>query len=77
VTKLFLRRRVPHIVAAWLLLVPCIGAPMARAGDAAAGKKVFRSECAECHSVREGRNKKGPSLFGIVGRRAGALSNYR
>lgn len=59
------------LLAGWLL------APAAaRAGDAGAGADVFKSECAECHSVKEGRNKKGPSLFGIVGRKAGAIPDY-
>ncbi len=49
---------------------------LACAGDASAGSDVFKSECAECHSVKEGRNKKGPSLFGIVGRQSGAIADY-
>lgn len=48
----------------------------ARAGDADAGKDVFKQECSECHTVKEGKNKKGPSLFGIVGRNAGSLSGF-
>jgi len=55
------------LVAAW--------AP-AHAGDAKAGADVFKSECAECHAVREGRNKKGPSLFGIVGRPSASVTDY-
>ena len=51
-------------------------APLAHAGDASAGKDVFKSECSECHTVKEGRNKKGPSLFGIVGRKAGSIGDY-
>lgn len=43
------------------------------AGDVAKGKDVFATECAECHSVREGKNKKGPSAFGIVGRKAATI----
>lgn len=46
------------------------------AGDADAGKDVFKQECSECHTVKEGKNKKGPSLFGIVGRNAGSLSGF-
>ncbi|WP_304529333.1 c-type cytochrome [Dyella sp. C11] len=46
------------------------------AGDASAGADVFKQECAECHTTKEGKNKKGPSLFGIVGRNAGSLDGY-
>lgn len=53
-----------------------LASPLARAGDAKAGADVFKSECAECHAVKEGRNKKGPSLFGIVGRKAGSVTDY-
>lgn len=75
-SKLFLRRRLPLIVASGLLLGALAVPRPVHAGDAAAGADVFRSECSECHSIREGRNKKGPSLFGIVGRHAGALPDY-
>ena len=56
--------------AATLLLAVLGAAAPARAADAAAGGKVFATECGECHSVREGKDKKGPSLFGIVGAKA-------
>jgi cytochrome c len=75
VTKLFLRR-LPLIAAGAFLLATLVGPRAASAGDPAAGKDVFRAECSECHSIREGRNKKGPSLFGIVGRHAGSLPGY-
>jgi len=76
VTKQLLRRWVPHLAAGLALTGAMACPPAVRAGDASAGKDVFRSECSECHSIREGRNKKGPSLFGIVGRHAGALPDY-
>ena len=41
------------------------------------GIDVFSTECAECHSIKEGKNKKGPSLFGIVGRKAGAIADFK
>jgi cytochrome c len=46
------------------------------AGDPEAGKKVF-NKCAACHSVEAGKNKVGPSLFGIVGRKAGTDPTYK
>ena len=46
------------------------------AGDAAAGKDVFK-ECMACHTVEAGKNKVGPSLHGVVGRKAGAIEGFR
>jgi cytochrome c len=43
----------------------------ARAQDAEAGKTVFKQICSICHDVVAGRNRVGPSLFGIVGRKTG------
>ena len=65
-----------HIALFALAAVWASASPPVRAGDADAGKDVFKSECAECHSVAQGRNKKGPSLFGIVGRKAGSVADY-
>ncbi len=48
----------------------------AHAADAAAGKHVFRSQCAICHSDKPGQNKIGPSLFGVVGRHTGSEPGY-
>lgn len=45
------------------------------AADVEKGKDVFATECAECHSAREGKNKKGPSLFAVVGRKAGTIAD--
>ena len=51
------------------------GSAMA-AGDAAKGKKVYR-KCSACHSVKPGKNRIGPSLFGIAGRKAGTSKGFR
>ena len=64
------------VAAAGLYLGGAIASPFVLAGDASAGSDVFKTECSECHSVKEGRNKKGPSLFGIVGRAAGTAPEY-
>lgn len=43
---------------------------------AAAGRTVFGSQCAICHSTEPGVNRTGPSLSGIVGRRSGAAPGF-
>ncbi len=48
--------------------------PMA-AGDPAAGRLVFR-KCQACHSMEPGENILGPSLAGIIGRKAGSEAGY-
>lgn len=44
--------------------------------DIKKGGELFATHCAECHSTKEGRNKKGPSLFNIFGKRAGLNADY-
>ena len=46
------------------------------AGDAAAGKQIFTTTCAACHSAQPGVNMIGPSLAGIVGSKSGAVLGY-
>lgn len=65
-----------YVAAAGLFLGWILVSPLALAGDAHAGKNVFKTECSECHSTLQGHNKKGPSLFGVIGRTAGTLPNY-
>ena len=54
-----------------------LGSPAApAAGNATAGKSVFASHCAVCHSITPGENKTGPSLAGIVGSKSGAVLGF-
>ncbi|HEV8027681.1 MAG TPA: cytochrome c family protein [Stellaceae bacterium] len=46
----------------------------ARAQDA--GETVFKRNCAICHTTEPGKNKIGPSLAGVVGRKAGSIPDY-
>nr|WP_294552978.1 cytochrome c family protein [uncultured Rhodopila sp.] len=48
----------------------------ALAADPATGKAIFGTSCGICHTVRPGDNKIGPTLFGIVGRKTGAVPDY-
>ncbi len=40
------------------------------------GQQAFNNACRTCHVVREGDNRLGPNLHGIVGRKAGSLPDY-
>ena len=63
-----------HIIATAVMTVALTsGAAIAHAdGDAAAGKKFFKSRCTACHTADEGgKNKAGPNLFGVFGATAG------
>ena len=45
--------------------------------SAAEGAKVFK-KCLACHSIAEGgENKIGPALWGVLGRKAGSISDYK
>ena len=59
-----------------VFLVAASAQPAQAAGDAAAGKKVFK-KCAVCHSLDPARRKLGPTLKGVVGRAAGSVEGYK
>jgi cytochrome c len=64
-------------VAAPALALLLAATGMARAdGDAARGEKRF-DECVTCHSLKEGVNGVGPSLYAVFGRKAGSLDDFR
>jgi len=45
--------------------------------NAEQGAKVFK-KCAACHSIAEGgANKIGPALWGVLGRKAGSVAEYK
>ena len=46
------------------------------AGDAAAGKKVFK-KCKACHYAAKDKNKTGPHLVNLIGREAGTVEGYK
>ena len=52
-----------------------IAAGPGRAADVEAGKTAFK-KCALCHTTEAGKNKIGPSLFGIVGRKSATLEDF-
>ena len=45
-------------------------------GDAAKGQKVF-AKCKTCHEIASDKNKVGPTLQGVLGRKAGAVAGFK
>jgi cytochrome c2 len=64
-----MKARVPAAIVAALAID-------ASAADAAHGKQLYE-QCAACHALEAGKHGLGPSLAGIVGRKAGSLDDFR
>lgn len=66
-------------ILAVMMALPAMALAQAAAaqatGDAAAGEKVF-NQCKACHTVQAGQNRVGPSLHGVVGRKAGSVEGF-
>ncbi|KAK5102097.1 iso-1-cytochrome c [Lithohypha guttulata] len=46
-------------------------------GDAKKGANLFKTRCAQCHSVVESEgNKIGPNLHGLFGRKTGQVEGF-
>jgi cytochrome c len=60
-----------------LLLAAIVAANGARAQSGVEnGKLQFTKKCVICHAAEPGKNKIGPSLFGVVGRKAASEENF-
>jgi cytochrome c len=60
-----------------LVVLAMVNAGAAYAQDAKRGQKLF-DECAACHSSdRAAKDTVGPSLHGVVGRKAGEGTEFR
>jgi cytochrome c len=40
------------------------------------GQVAYNNACRTCHSFKEGDNRLGPTLHGIVGRKAGSVEGF-
>jgi cytochrome c len=60
---------------ALVILLPLVAVHPGVAADVEAGRTAFK-KCALCHTTEAGKNKIGPSLFGVVGRKSASLENF-
>ena len=59
---------------ATLAVLLAIAPPTLAEGNAANGAKVF-NKCKACHENEKGLNKVGPTLKGVVGRKAASVAD--
>ena len=63
-------------------LVACVGlvgtnsAVMAQAASSDDPELAFNGHCRECHAFDKGDNRIGPTLYGVVGRKAGTVPGF-
>lgn len=62
------------VIAAFTVL--SFNAASARTGDDEEGQLAFNNHCRTCHTKKEGDHRLGPSLHGVIGRKAGGVPNY-
>jgi cytochrome c len=64
------------IMSALVIIASSAAVPAALAQDVAAGKTSF-NKCLACHAIGEGaKNKVGPELNGLDGRKSGSAPDY-
>jgi cytochrome c2 len=64
------------VIVALVLGNVAMTVPSRAEGDAARGEQRF-ADCAACHAMEKGSTGVGPSLYGVFGRRAGELPDFR
>ena len=67
---------VTGIIIVIVIFSIAIAIDIANAADPVNGKKVFK-KCVTCHSLQEGKNKIGPSLYNLLDRKAGLVEGYK
>ena len=68
--------KLADILSVAVALLPLVSIAQAQGvGDAQRGAQVF-VQCKVCHSLEAGKNMVGPSLHGLVGRKAGSVPGF-
>jgi len=67
---------IKYILVVIGMIIIILTVSIANTADPVKGKKVFK-KCVACHSLQEGKNKIGPSLYNLLGRKAGSVEGYK
>ena len=60
----------------WLMVMA--SAAVANPVDLAAAESQFRKSCGTCHvAVADAEPRQGPTLFGVIGRKAGSVPGFK
>lgn len=50
---------------------------IAMSADVERGAELFKKQCSVCHVAQEAKNKVGPHLHGVVGRKTASVEGFR
>jgi cytochrome c len=67
--------KINKLIYLFIIISICLSSKFSLA-DAGAGKKVF-NKCKACHSVDKEKNKVGPHLVKIFGRKAAVIDGFK
>ncbi|WP_439273781.1 c-type cytochrome [Pseudochrobactrum sp. HB0163] len=64
------------LLSGFALIQPALIQPAHAEGDAEKGKKVF-AKCMACHTIEEKKNRVGPHLVNIIGRKTATAEGFK
>ncbi len=64
-------RPIKFVISTLSVAAVLAGGPVLAAGDTAKGMRVFK-KCKSCHNLDKNKHKVGPTLVGLIGRKAGS-----